>query len=69
MKFGHQIAELDGCAPSVFRGKWLKYKQLKKMLKKAKEDEKSANFFFLSLERDLLRVNRCAQMHRYTARN
>lgn len=68
MKFAHQLKLLDAEAPPEFQGKFIKYKQLKKVIKKranprgTTSDEQTSQGlweaqFFSELDSELREVN------------
>ncbi len=68
MKFAHQLKLLDAEAPAEFKGKFIKYKQLKKVIKR-RASPRGADFertesqglweaqFFSELDTELREVN------------
>jgi hypothetical protein len=70
MKFAHYITVLERDAPPQWRGKFVKYKQLKKMLKRCKPadqpdaplDTEAEEAFFTELHSELDAINRDFQL-------
>lgn len=68
MKFAHQLKLLDAEAPPEFQGKFIKYKQLKKVIKKRADPRGNSSAqlqsqglweaqFFSELDTELREVN------------
>ena len=69
MKFGDYLKSIEREAPDEYRGRWLKYKQLKKNIKQCKRGRAETSWsdlssaekeFFQELQREVRQVNRWA---------
>ena len=71
MKFGDYLKSIEREAPDEYRGRWLKYKQLKKNIKQCKRGRAETSWsdlssaekeFFQELQREVRQVNRWASV-------
>ena len=66
MKFGHELLALEADCPAEFSGRFIKYKQLKKLIKRIREveaaggpDSPEEREFLNLLNAEVAAVNRC----------
>ncbi len=74
MKFGHELLALEESCPKEFSGRFLKYKELKKLIKRIREmeaegstDSPEEREFLTLLNAEVASVNRCAVWRRRLA--
>lgn len=67
MKFAHELLALEAGCPEEFSGRFIKYKQLKKLIKRIREveaaggpDSPEEQQFLNLLNAEVAAVNRCA---------